>query len=126
VALNDTTSSASAYLIFFDKPDDALARFDRVRLTANVAVNRLVDSGNLKPLLLYPGKPDEAWWTDVSTMPATWTVGALEEARNYFDFRLEPAIYVADSSMKITAKFLTVDLLISNCERLGAQLSQQN
>lgn len=126
VALNDTSAAASEYLIFFDCPDDAFARFERVRLTANVATTRLIESGELKPLLLYPGKPDEAWWSDVSTMPATWTVGALEEAYDYFDFRIEPAIYITDSSMTITRKFMTVDLLISACEQINAQLSQQN
>lgn len=121
LSLADTTAGANEYVIFFDTPDSFIGRMDRTTLAANASAKTLIDSNLLKPMFIYPGTPDAAWWESASSLPSTWIVAALPEAEEYFDLRAKPSVYVTDSSKRITERFLPVQTLIRACEHIMDQ-----
>lgn len=118
VMLNDTTSGASSYVLLFEEPGDLDSRFSRVQLSANVAVNRLIAGGVLKPILVYAGTPDANWWKGTENLPQEWTVVEMPDARQYFDLRMRPSLYMLDRDMRVASKWLPLTALINNCEQL--------
>jgi hypothetical protein len=122
--LNDTSASTNEYLIIFEVPGSTDALFNRVRLSANAGLNYVVGTGNLHVIYLYPGTPDAAWWDDVKGMPQTWTVGALPQAEQLFDFRHQPVTVLADREMKIINKGIYLDDLIDACESIMQHMQQ--
>ena len=122
-AINDTTPGVGAYIYFLEEPDDLASRMDRVMLSANVSLNRLIDAGLVKPMLLYVGTPDQSWWDSVSSLKG-WTVAAMPDAGQYFDLRRKPAIYMTDNKMEVISKFIPTSLLIANCEQLVKTLNR--
>ncbi len=121
--LNDTTCGAGEYVIIFDTPGSSAAMMARTRFAANIAARQLVDAGILKPIFLYPGTPDKSWWKNMATLPQSWTVGAMPSAPDMIDLRIQPTIYIADSSMRITKKFMSMPLLIAACEKIIQELN---
>jgi len=121
--LNDTTCGAGEYVIIFDTPGSSAAMMARTRFAANIAARQLVDAGILKPIFLYPGTPDKSWWKNMATLPQSWTVVAMPSAPDMIDLRIQPTIYIADSSMRITKKFMSMPLLIAACEKIIQELN---
>lgn len=121
-ALNDTTSGAATYVIIIETPE--AGRFDRVRFAANFATHQLIDANLLKPILLYAGKAPEEWWSSTENLPQNWLVGEMPDAAGRFDLRQAPAIYLVDRQMKVISKWMPMDILISNSERLVKSLTR--
>ncbi|MDE7389165.1 MAG: DUF5106 domain-containing protein, partial [Muribaculaceae bacterium] len=125
LALNDTTAGANEYVLIFDTPGSWSGRMQRTQLAANVSASELIAANLIKPIFIYPGTPDEKWWTDNADVPANWTVAAMPDAERYIDFRVVPAIVVADSGKVITEKFMTMSHLIQACELIMNQYRNQ-
>lgn len=126
VALNDTTSGAQVYLLLFDTDqNDTGNRLNRVRLTANVAINRLVTAGLLRPLVIVGGENAVGRLGEMSALPQGWTALAIPDIADYFDLRFRPSIYLADGTMTVISKLIPPDTLIYNSEQLLNSLMQQ-
>lgn len=125
VALNDTTSGASTYVFILETPGASAARFDRVRFAANVSARWLIEAGLVKPVLICAGEADADWWKSTASLPGEWTVVQMPQAADYFDLRVQPAIYMADSAMVIVGKWMPMNTLITNCEQLIRLIQKQ-
>lgn len=121
-ALNDTATRASSYVIIIEQPGSE--RFDRVSFAANYAVNSLINSGLLKPVLIYAGTAPDEWWKTTEGLSSSWSVGELPDASQWFDLRVSPAVYVLSSEMNVAAKWMPVPSLIANCESLLKRANQ--
>lgn len=119
-ALNDITSGAATYVLIFEQPSDIAARFNRVRFASNYAVSELVDAGIIKPILICAAPADDAWWKSVASLPESWQVGEMTDAADYFDLRMNPAVYLVDEHMTVDRKFMPLNQLTANCETLIA------
>lgn len=117
IALNDSTPGVASYVFYFEQPGED--RINRTLFAANISVMKLVESGLLKPMLIYAGEPDESWW---KTVPAGWTAVALPQAKEWFDLSISPSVYLVDETMHIASPLMPLGLLAINCETLARQL----
>lgn len=124
-ALNDTTSGAQTYVLIFETPGNAAARFDRVRFAANIAARRLIDAGLVKPLLIATTKANDDWWKSTDGLPEQWIVAEMPQAADYFDLRVNPAIYMLNGNMEVVSKWMPMSSLIANCEQLMRIIDSQ-
>lgn len=108
----DTITAPTIILVFSD-PDCDDCALARVRLSANIKANQLINSGYLKVISIYPGEADEDWRQKVSNYPDNWLVGAYPNADLYYDLRLSPAIYMLNSQRRIIKKNLRIEHLIN-------------
>lgn len=122
MALNDTTAGANEYVLIFDTPGSSAARLNRIQMAANVSATDLINANVLKPIFIYPGTPDASWWKANEDLPETWTLAAMPDYEDYIDMRMQPVIIVADSSKRITEKFMSMPLLLAACEQIMNQL----
>lgn len=115
--LSDTTAAAPSTLLYFELPGQD--RINRTLFAANISVMKLVESGLLKPILVYAGTPDDSWW---STIPAGWTPVSIPQATEWFDLSITPALYLLDEHLHISSPLMPLGILTINCENLANQL----
>ncbi len=108
----DTIVAPTIILVFSD-PDCDDCALARVRLSANIKANQLINSGELKIVSIYPGDADDDWRQKVSGYPDNWIIGAYPEADFNYDLRLSPAIYMLNSQRRIIKKNLRIEHLIN-------------
>lgn len=104
---------ADNILVFFNDPDCDDCRILRLRLSTDVALNKLIEDGKLQVLCIYPGAYSKEWADDAKRYSDLWEIGASENADTKYDLRLIPNIYVLDKDKKIVMKNATLDDLHS-------------
>lgn len=111
---SDLSKVESPYiLLFFNDPDCDDCTLVKARLAADFSTRQLIDKGILKIVSIYPDSPSDEWKESVSRYPATWVVGASEEADDTFDMRNAPVMYFLDKDRKIIAKNMVIDNVIN-------------
>lgn len=111
---SDLSKVESPYiLLFFNDPDCDDCTLVKARLAADFSTRQLIDKGILKIVSIYPDSPTDEWKESVSRYPATWVVGASEEADDTFDMRNAPVMYFLDKDRKIIAKNMVIDNVIN-------------
>lgn len=124
---SDLSKVESPYiLLFFNDPDCDDCTLVKARLAADFSTRQLIDKGILKIVSIYPDSPSDEWKESVSRYPATWVVGASEEADDTFDMRNAPVMYFLDKDRKIIAKNMVIDNVINAFNMINnAQTVQQ-
>lgn len=92
-----------------EAPDFAL---QRLRIGADTRLKGLVDDGQLRIVVLYPGEPSQAWAEAAAAMPEQWTVGASPQALRRCDMLVYPAFWILDTRGSILHKYLSADNLL--------------
>ncbi len=100
-------------IVFINDPDCSDCRMARVRLATNYDAQRLINSGSLTIVSVYPDAPDELWSESIADYPATWVVTASADVDDRVDMRSTPTFYFLDSAKKIVAKNIPVDNIIN-------------
>ena len=96
---------AETYLIFFsDGSSDS--SFERTRLSIDLGVNALLETGKAKIVQVYVGKPASDW---MQNQPENWINSYSEQALNTVDLRFFPCCYILDKDRKIIMKNVTVE-----------------
>jgi hypothetical protein len=102
--------TAQFVLLFFYDPDCLDCRLEKTRLAADYSIQKLIESGTLAVLAIYPDEPTDEWRSDAAQMPDTWFVGAYPDADRVFTMRNKPEVYFLNSERVISVK----DVAISN------------
>lgn len=113
--------SSEFTLLFFNSDGCVDCSIYKVRLSANLSANRLIDSGVLAVVSVYPdGLSDPKMDSEAQN----WNVATLPGYRTDYDMRIQPAVYLLDKDKKIVDKFFTADDLFQLLE--GIEYSKNN
>lgn len=101
---------ADMVMIFITLDSDADQSFQRVRLSTDVAINSILDSGKVKLLCLSPEKYSKEWAHNAKGYAQNWLVGACPELSvdGDYDVRYTPSFIILDKDKNIIQK--NVDL----------------
>ena len=101
---------ADMVMIFITLDSDADQSFQRVRLSTDVAINSILDSGKVKLLCLSPEKYSKEWAHNAKGYAQNWLVGACPElsVEGDYDVRYTPSFIILDKDKNILQK--NVDL----------------
>ena len=101
---------ADMVMIFITLDSDADQSFQRVRLSTDVAINSILDSGKVKLLCLSPEKYSKEWAHNAKGYAQNWLVGACPElsVEGDYDVRYTPRFIILDKDKNIIQK--NVDL----------------
>ncbi len=109
----DDISTTGSILLFFNDPDCMDCRFARIRLSADMHTNELIDKNQLTIVSIYPGDPDDEGWAQaIADAPDNWVTVAMPDAADYFDLRSTPAFFFLNSRHKVLVADLDVDYLL--------------
>lgn len=98
-------------LLYFDDGECPDCVLDRLRLSTNVNINRLVTDGNLKVVCVVPKAYSRALADEVKGWAENWTIVMSESAGEVFDLRVSPCVYIINGEKKIADKNVTVRML---------------
>lgn len=103
---------AKSYLLLFvdDSTDSTIGR---LRLSTDVALNALLDSGNSTLVCLSMNKYTPEWATAAAGYTSNWIVGCNADLLKQLDLRAFPCCYVLDEQRTIVNKSLSVEGLMS-------------
>ncbi len=101
---------ADMVMIFITLDSNADQSFQRVRLSTDVAINSILDSGKVKLLCLSPEKYSKEWAHNAKGYAQNWLVGACPELSvdGDYDVRYTPSFIILDKDKNIIQK--NVDL----------------
>ena len=101
---------ADMVMIYITLDSDADQSFQRVRLSTDVAINSILDSGKVKLLCLSPEKYSKEWAHNAKGYAQNWLVGACPElsVEGDYDVRYTPSFIILDKDKNIIQK--NVDL----------------
>ena len=101
---------ADGYILLLS--DDGVdSTIDRVRLSTDVVINKLLDEGALAVVNIVDAKYNSQWATAAAGYPANWTVGCNDKLSQLLDLRALPVCYLIDKEGKILRKNITVEAL---------------
>ena len=109
--LSDLTECESVILLFLDDSMDS--KIGRLRLSTDVALNALLESGNAKLVCLTMNPYSADWAAEATGYCENWTVGCDENLLKQLDLRVFPCCYVLDNQHAIVSKSLSVEGLMS-------------
>ena len=109
--LSELPECETYILLFLD--DSVDSSIGRLRLSTDVAMNSLLESGSVMLLCISMNKYSDEWATAASGYCDHWMVGCNEDLANKLDLRAFPCCYVLDSQRVIANKSLSVDGLMS-------------
>lgn len=102
--------SVTFQVLFFNDPTCDACDLARIKLDGDYLVSRLVKSGHVKIISIYPGEAgDEEFEKMVKRVPAGWIAGALPDADLIYDLRTQPCFYVLTGQGFIVEKNIGVD-----------------
>ena len=100
-------------LLFFNDPDCSDCSIARLRLSTDVALNRLIDEGQIKVVSIMPYEYSREWAEDARNYSDKWIIGASEEAGDNYDIRYSPSFYLLDKDHKIVDKNINLEAVKS-------------
>lgn len=102
-------------ILIFGTPYDTDWRLSRLKMESNFRLEDALDKGKVNILYIVTS-PSDNWKEETSNYNKHWTVGISEDVNNHFDIKMNPSIYVIDSTGKIIAKNIlpsqSVDLVL--------------
>ena len=98
-------------LLFLDDSTDST--IGRLRLSTDVAVNALLDQGEIALVCLCVNKYSEDWARAAAAYADNWTIGCGENLTRDLDLRVFPCCYILDEQRTIVNKALSVEALMS-------------
>ena len=109
--LSDCKSTAKFYVLMFSVARDSGSSIERMRLSTDVALNKVVESGDVEIINIVVGDTPKQWDSDSKTYSETWVVGASKDVIEKIDLRIMPCVYILDGDFKVIAKNKTVDFV---------------
>ena len=111
-------------LLFINDPECTECELARIRLSADVSLNDLIDTGKLVVLSIYPGEPDEQWKDRTTVYNKKWIVGAMPEIDELYDMRNPPVIYYLNGQHEILSKTFNIDNLLEAFRQVNKKMTK--
>jgi hypothetical protein len=108
--LLDVKNTAKLYVLLFSDNSSG-SSIERMRLSADVAFGKAVESGQVEVINIMIGDTPKKWDADSQSYSSTWIVGASKDAVEKLDLRIMPCVYILDEDFNVIAKNKTVDFV---------------
>jgi len=108
--LSELPASQSYILLFLDGGTDST--IGRLRLSTDVALNALLDSGNTTLVCLSVNDFSTDWATAATGYADHWIMGCSADLARNLDLRVFPCCYILDGERTIVNKSLSVEGLM--------------
>jgi hypothetical protein len=97
---------ADYLLIYFNQPSCPICAVMTEDIVESPLLGRLIASGRMKVVAVYPGLDIASWRVHTADMPATWTQGYAEGMRDAdtYDLRALPSLYLLDKNKNVLVK----------------------
>lgn len=109
--LSELPEGKSCIVLFVD--DGVDSNIGRLRLSTDVALNGLLESGKAVLVCLYTGKYSASWAAEAAGYGEHWIMGCGDHLAKTLDLRVVPCCYVLDGQHVIQTKSLSVEGLMS-------------
>lgn len=116
---------AKYIILFFGDPNCGDCNLARVRLSADININRHINDGELLIMYIFPGAADKDWKKSVEGYNPSWIVGANPNIEDFYDIRTTPTIYYIDPRHKILSKDMSVDQILEAFRQINIKKSRQ-
>ena len=98
----------------------------RDAICASPMLMKMIDSGEMKVLALYPDEQLDEWYAYREHIPANWInsydKGTVIRNKNLYDLKAIPALYLLDTEKRVIVKDSTevgfIEYMIANIEGL--------
>lgn len=113
-------------IIFISNPDCPMCRNVREQMLQSEILSRMVDSGALKVLVVYPDEDLALWREHLGDYPKAWInaydKGGVISAEGLYDLKAIPALYLLDREKRVLVKDSTnvpyIEYIIGNNAKL--------
>ena len=109
--LSELPEAKSYILLFLDDSTDSM--IGRLRLSTDVAVNALLNTGEVVMVCMCMNKYSADWAATAAGYADNWTIGCSDTMVSELDLRVLPCCYVLDEQQNIVNKSLSVEGLMS-------------
>ncbi len=109
--LYDVKSNGAKMYVLMFSDNDSGSSIERMRLNTDVALSRVVASGEVEVINIMVGDTPKKWDSDSQSYASTWIVGASKDVAGKIDLRIMPCIYILDEYFNVIAKNKTVDFV---------------
>jgi hypothetical protein len=109
--LSELPERENYIILFVDGSTDST--IGRLRLSTDVALNSLLETGNVSLLCVGLNAYSTEWATAASGYCENWMVGCSDQLMDVLDLRVLPCCYVLDGQRAIVNKALSVEGLMS-------------
>ena len=109
--LYDVKSNGAKMYVLMFSDNDSGSSIERMRLNTDVALSRVVASGEVEVINIVVGDTPKKWDSDSQSYASTWIVGASKDVAGKIDLRIMPCIYILDEYFNVIAKNKTVDFV---------------
>ncbi len=109
--LYDVKSNGAKMYVLMFSDNDSGSSIERMRLNTDVALSRVVASGEVEVINIVVGYTPKKWDSDSQSYASTWIVGASKDVAGKIDLRIMPCIYILDEYFNVIAKNKTVDFV---------------
>ncbi|MBQ6647584.1 MAG: DUF5106 domain-containing protein [Muribaculaceae bacterium] len=109
--LYDVKSNGAKMYVLMFSDNDSGSSIERMRLNTDVALSRVVASGEVEVINIVVGDTPKKWDSDSQSYTSTWIVGASKDVAGKIDLRIMPCIYILDEYFNVIAKNKTVDFV---------------
>ena len=110
--INSVQVGAPAYILLF-VDDSADSSIGRVRMSTDVALNALVDSGEVALVCMCLNKYSEDWARTGQGFGQKWIVGCNDDLADKLDLRVVPCCYILGEDRKVLNKAQSVEGILS-------------
>lgn len=109
--LSDLPEDKTCIVLFVN--DAMESSIGRLRLSTDVALNALIDSGETLLVCICLNKYSNDWATTAAGYASNWVIGCNDTLMDILDLRVLPCCYVLDGQHTIVNKSLSVEGLMS-------------
>lgn len=111
-------------ILFFNYPDCSDCSMARLRLDTDILTRKILESGKMQLVSIYPGEPENEWIEQALDYPKTWKTIASEEVNDLYDLRYTPMFYVINPNGAILLRTDDVNTIISIMATLSERIGQ--
>ena len=101
--LYDVKSNGAKMYVLMFSDNDSGSSIERMRLNTDVALSRVVASGEVEVINIVVGDTPKKWDSDSQSYASTWIVGASKDVAGKIDLRIMPCIYILDEYFNVIA-----------------------
>ena len=100
---------AKMIFLFFNDDECGDCSIARLRLSTDVNLNKMIDSGEVVFVCVYMEKYSDEWAQKARTDSDKWIIGANNEVADKYDLRIQPSVYILDANKVILDKNISAD-----------------
>ena len=112
-----SANTAPMMLLFFTGSGCSDCSISRLRLSADYALNQMIEQQRLKIINIYVGEDNDEWKSWASSAPETWVNVRSQNAQDLYDLSVLPTITYLNRRMEVIGKDFSADDIIRSFQQ---------